>query len=79
MTESNRQKAIQEIETIVSGFKLKHPISQKKLTMLYGFLEENFDEELQEIEDTILLESENANKAKKIQLLVNLFTNDQVV
>lgn len=72
MEGSERKKAVEHIDEIVEQLNLKKPISQKQINSLYGFLEEEFDEQLNEIEDTVLSEYGNMNKTDKINLLAEI-------
>lgn len=72
MEDSERKKAVEHIDEIVEQLNLKKPISQKQINSLYGFLEEEFDEQLNEIEDTVLSEYGNMNKTDKINLLAEI-------
>lgn len=66
----NRQKeAIKNITNIVQNLKLENPISQKDLSKFYTFIESEFDQKLENVENLLLKEVENKSKFQSISSL----------
>jgi HD superfamily phosphodiesterase len=75
MTEENakiNRESISKLDEIIRNLSSRKIISQQKLNMLYGYLENTYDEELQHVEDVILKELTNKNKQEKILKLSDI-------
>ncbi len=76
MSPKNNKEAIEHINEILKNMKLKKPISQKKIGILYSILENDFDENLDKIENILLNEYNNSNKNGKINSLQDLLNKN---
>lgn len=69
MESNKRRESIKNIVNIIQGLKLKNPINQKDVSKFYTFIESEFDEKLEKVEDTILSEIESGKKYDSIESL----------
>lgn len=69
--------AITKLDKILQDLSSRKAISQQKLNVFYGYLENMYDEDLQRVEDIMLTELSNSNKQEKILNLINIISIDK--
>lgn len=65
------KESISKLDEILKNLSKRKFVNQQKITAFYGYLETIYDDELQQVEDTILRELKNNNKQESILKLID--------
>lgn len=65
------KESIKKLEDILKNLSDKKVITHQRLTKLYGYMENTYDEDLQFVEDALLREIQNKNKQEDLMKLVS--------